>query len=180
MLRDGEQRVISVTPVSRGVLRPAILAFALVATIRYAADSLHGLVRYQGPLNVVLVGPVLVVVATRLWRWRSDKIHVTTQRIVVEYGVTRRIRTAVELRDVVFVRTQGGLGERLIGRGSVVIETVAGPWLVGTIRHPAALVRLIDAERLRRPESPWGYDDVVEPQFPWRSGDVQGIGWDRP
>ena len=179
VLRDGEQRVISVTPVSRGVLRPTILALAMVATIRYAVDSLHGLDRYQALLNVVLVGPVLVVVATRVWRWRSEKIHVTTERLVVEYGATRRVRTGVELRDVVMVRTQQGIGERLTGRGSVVIETVAGPWLVGTIRHPAALVRLIDAERLRRPESQWGYDDVVDPPFPWQHGDVQGIGWDR-
>ncbi len=179
VLRDGEQRVISVTPVSHGVLRPSILALALATSIRYAVDSVHGLDRYQGLLYVILVGPVLVLVATRAWRWRSHKIHVTSQRLVVEYGAIRRVRTSVELRDVVLVRTQQGLGGRLAARGDVVVETVAGPWLVGTIRHPAALVRLIEAERSRRPETPWGYDDVVDPPFPWQSTDAPGYGWER-
>ncbi len=179
VLRDGEQRVISVTPVSHGVLRPTILVLALATSIRYAVDSMHGLDRYQGPLYVILVGPVLVLVATRAWRWRSHKIHVTSQRLVVEYGAIRRVRTSVELRDVVLVRTQQGLGGRLAARGDVVVETVAGPWLVGTIRHPAALVRLIEAERSRRPESPRGYDDVVEPPFPWQRTDAPGYGWER-
>ena len=171
--------MISVTPVSHGVLRPTILVLALATSIRYAVDSMHGLDRYQGPLYVILVGPVLVLVATRAWRWRSHKIHVTSQRLVVEYGAIRRVRTSVELRDVVLVRTQQGLGGRLAARGDVVVETVAGPWLVGTIRHPAALVRLIEAERSRRPESPRGYDDVVEPPFPWQRTDAPGYGWER-
>ncbi len=178
-MRDGEQRVVSVTPVSRGVLRPTVLVFAMAASVRYAADSLHGLDRYQGLLYLLFVGPVLVLVATRVWRWRAQKIHVTSQRLVVEYGATRRVRSSVELRDVIVVRSQRGLGARLSGHGDVVDETVAGPWLVGTIRHPAALVRLIEAERSRRPDSPWGYDDVVEPSFPWTGHDVQRIGWDR-
>ncbi|MHB8334574.1 MAG: PH domain-containing protein [Acidimicrobiales bacterium] len=155
------------------------MALALATSIRYAVDSVHGLDRYQGLLYVIVVGPVLVLVATRAWRWRSNKIHVTSQRLVVEYGAIKRVRTSVELRDVVLVHTQQGLGGRLAARGDVVVETVAGPWLVGTIRHPAALVRLIEAERSRRPESPWGYDDVVEPPFPWQSTDAPGYGWER-
>jgi hypothetical protein len=71
------------------------------------------------------------------------------------------------------------LGGRIAARGDVVVETVAGPWLVGTIRHPAALVRLIEAERSRRPESSWGYDDVVDPPFPRQSTDAPGYGWER-
>ena len=164
---------------SHGVLRPTILALALATSIRYAVDSVHGLDRYQGLLSVILVGPVLVLVATRAWRWRSHKIHVTSERLVVEYGAIKRVRTCVELRDVVLVRTQQGLGGRLAARGDVVVETVAGPWLVGTIRHPAALVRLIEAERSRRPESTWGYDDVVDPPIPWQSTDAPGYGWER-
>lgn len=171
--------MVSVTPVSRGVVRPAIFVLAMAASVRYAVDSLHGLNRYQSVMDVVFVGPALLLLATRVWRWRAQKIHVTSQRLVVEYGVARRVRSSVELRDVLVVRSQQGLGTRLIGRGDVVVETMAGPWLVGTIRHPAALVRLIEAERAHRRESPWGYDDVVEPSFPWRGTDASGIGWER-
>ncbi len=167
------------TPLSRGVVRPAVLALAMSATIRYAVDNLHGLDRFQTPLYVALVGPVLLLVTTRIWRWRAHKIHVTSQRLVVEYGATRRVRTSIELGDLILIRTHQGVGERMFGRGDVVIETIAGPWLVGRVRHPAALVRLIEAERSRRHETPWGYNDVVEAPHSWREADAGGFGWDR-
>lgn len=179
VLRDGEERVISVTPLSRGVVRPVVLALAMSATIRYAVDVLHGLDRFQSLLYVAFVGPVLLLVTTRMWRWRAHKIHVTSQRLVVEHGAIRRVRTSVELGDIIIVHTHQGVGERMTGRGDVVIETMAGPWLVGRVRHPAALVRLVEAERSRRHESPWGYNDVVDAPDSWREADAGGFGWDR-
>ncbi len=171
-MRDGEERIVSVTPVSRGVLRPAVLALALAATVRYLVDTVHGLAHFQLMIAVVVVGPPVLVVAARMWRWRSHKIHITSHRVIVEGGVARRIRTGIDLRDVIAVRAVRGLGDRLTARGEVVLETAAGPWVVGRVRHPAALVRLIEGERSRRPESEWGYDDVVEPPDRWDVGDT--------
>lgn len=172
VVRDGEERIVSVTPVSRGVLRPVVLVLALAATVRYLVDTVHGVAHYQLVIVLVVVGPTVLVVATRIWRWRSHKIHITSHRVVVEGGVARHIRTGIDLRDVIAVRAVQGLGGRITARGEVVLETAAGPWTVGRVRHPAALVRLIEGERSRHRESTWGYDDVVVPPDRWDAVDL--------
>jgi hypothetical protein len=56
-------------------------------------------------------------------------------------------RSTVDLRDVVALRVDQRVSERLTRRGVVVLETNAGSIMIGKLRHPGALVRLIDAER---------------------------------
>lgn len=163
VVREDEVRIVTVTPVSRGVARPAWLTLALGASVRYAADSFRVVAHHQVLIGLVVVGPVAVVTLTRVWRWRTHKIHVTSQRVVAEGGVFRHVRVGVELRDVVAVRTTRGLGDRLTARGDVILETLAGPWVVGRVRHPAALVRLIEGERLERAAPSWAYDAVIDP-----------------
>jgi len=63
------------------------------------------------------------------------------------------------LRDVIALRVDQRVTERLARRGVVVLETNAGSVMIGKLRHPGALVRLIDAERAngqfdRRPTTP--------------------------
>jgi len=87
------------------------------------------------------------VALTRTWRWRSHKVHVTNERIVVEGGVLHHQRSTVDLRDVIALRVDQRVTERLARRGVVVLETNAGSVMIGKLRHPGALVRLIDAER---------------------------------
>ncbi len=163
--------MVSVTPVSRGVVRPTLLALALAVTVRYAADSTRLVAHHQVIIGVVVVGPVATVALTRAWRWRTHKIHVTSRRVVVEGGVFRHARTSMDLRDVVATRTTRGIGDRMTARGEVIVETIAGPWVVGRVRHPAALVRLIEGERSRLATSSWGYDEVVE-SAPWAATDA--------
>ncbi|HVB70576.1 MAG TPA: PH domain-containing protein [Acidimicrobiales bacterium] len=145
--RDGESRVVTVTPVSRGVARPAIIAVVLAALVEVGAHYWSWMHREAGWALLVLVGPPILVVATRTWRWRSHKIHVTSERVVTEGGVAKRYRQSVELRDVQAVRVEQGIRDRLIRRGSIYLETGAGTVAVGRVRHPAALVRLIERER---------------------------------
>lgn len=145
--REGEVRVISVTPVSRGVLRPCLLTITTLALIIDAGGRYATIHRAEDWLVVIFVVPLALVTATRVSRWRSHKVHVTNDRVVVEGGVLRHQRTSVELREVLATRVDQRLVERFARRGFVYLDTMAGPILLGLVRHPGALCRLIDAER---------------------------------
>jgi uncharacterized membrane protein YdbT with pleckstrin-like domain len=146
-LREGEVPVISVTPVSRGVLRPFLVTVTTMALIVVGASRYQLVHRFEEWLMLILVVPIALVTLTRTWRWRSHKVHVTNARVITEGGVLRHQRTSIELRDVVATRVVQRLGERLTRRGVVYVETALGPVSLGFVRHPGALCRLIDAER---------------------------------
>jgi membrane protein YdbS with pleckstrin-like domain len=168
--RDDETRVVTVTPVSRGVAKPAVVALVLAALVELGARYWSWMHREAGWALLVLVGPAIIVVATRTWRWRSHKIHVTSERVVTEGGVARRYRQSVELRDVHAVRVEQGIRDRMIRRGSIFLETAAGTFTVGRVRHPAALVRLIERERSASAPNRPPLDTVFEYEDPSARG----------
>lgn len=143
------------TPVSRGVVRPLLVCATTLAIVVVAADRFHLVHRYESLLAIVLVGPLAALTLTRAWRWRSHKIHVTNERVVTEGGALRHWRTSIDLSDIESVRVEQRLIERLSRRGTVLVETPSGTVLLGAVHHPAALCRVIDAER--------AYDDPGVP-----------------
>lgn len=155
-LREGEVTIISVTPVSRGVVRPSLVTVTTIALIVVVASRYQLVHRFEGWLLLVLVGPLVILSLTRTWRWRSHKVHVTNDRVVIEGGVLRHQRTSLEMRDVYATRVVQRISERLTRRGFVILETAGGAVAVGLVRHPGALCRLIDAERVgdERPSLP--------------------------
>jgi membrane protein YdbS with pleckstrin-like domain len=164
--RDGETRIVSVTPVARGLAAPCLTAVALAASVEVGAHYWPWLHREVGWALLVLVGPALILVATRTLRWRSHKVHVTSERILIEGGVARRYRQSVELNDVHVVRVERGVRDRLTRRGSIHLETPAGSVSLGRVRHPAALVRLIERERRVTTASRPPFDTVFEYEDP--------------
>lgn len=166
--REGEVRVISVTPVSRGVVRPFLLTVTTLAIIVEGSSRYSIVHRFEELLIVVLVLPMAAVTATRIWRWRSHKVHVTSERVIVEGGVLRHHRTAVELRDVLATRVDQRVSERLARRGYVYLETSGAAIPVGLVRQPSALCRLIDAERLAEYDAGFPLDTVFTYEDPER------------
>jgi uncharacterized membrane protein YdbT with pleckstrin-like domain len=164
--REGESPSISVTPVSRGVVAPLALALALGGLVVVGAQHWSVLRTREGWALLVVVAPVVVLLLTRTWRWRSHKVHVTNERLLLERGVTRRFHTSIEMRDVTAVRVEQGLGQRLRRRGSLFVETAGGTFHVGVVRHPSALARLIDAERTRVPVDRLAFDTVFDFEDP--------------
>lgn len=162
LLRDDEVHVISVTPVGRGIVRPLLVVILDAAIVQWSSHHVP-LVRSHYMLSLlVLVGPALVVVATRTWRWRSHKIHVTSERIVVEGGVARHFATSYELRDVVATRVNQRVGERMLRRGVVLLDFGEGPVFIGRIRHPTAFGRIIDRERRHHQREQFPLDTVFD------------------
>src|SRR5579863_3858075 len=160
VLREGEMRIISVTPVARGTARPCVAGIVLLGLVIFGAQHVSFIHDYELLFSLILAGPFAVVALTRTWRWRSHKVHITNERVVVEGGVLRHQRSAVDLRDVVALRVDQRVSERLTRRGVVVLETNAGSILIGKLRHPGALVRLIDAERANNLIEPVPFDTV--------------------
>jgi uncharacterized membrane protein YdbT with pleckstrin-like domain len=160
ILRDGEVKIISVTPVARGTVRPSLVGVVLLALVIYGSRHAHLIHQYEMWLVLIFAGPFAVVALTRTWRWRSHKVHVTNERIIVEGGVLRHHRSAVDLRDIVALRIDQRVSERLTRRGVVVLETNGGTIVIGKLRHPGALVRLIDAERANSQIDPVPFDTV--------------------
>lgn len=159
-LREGEVRIISVTPVSRGISRPVLAAVVLIVLVIFGGKHVHLVHEHELLLVAILAGPFAVVALTRTWRWRSHKVHVTNKRILVEGGVLHHHRSAVELRDIAAIRIDQRVSERLTRRGVIHLETVAGTISIGKLRHPGALSRLIDAERFNTETAPVAYDTV--------------------
>ncbi len=147
-LREGEVNIISVTPVSRGVVRPLLLTVTTLAIVLEASSRFSFVHDAEGWLLLILVAPMAVVTLTRTWRWRSHKVHVTNDRVIIEGGILRHHRAAIELVDVMATRVDQRMSERLTRRGYVYLDTAAGPIPVGLVRLPGALCRLIDAERV--------------------------------
>ncbi|HET9090542.1 MAG TPA: PH domain-containing protein [Acidimicrobiales bacterium] len=149
-VRDGEARVVSVTPVGRGLARPLLALVTAIVLVDYGAAHYSSVHAHRLLLGALLVGPSALLVITRVWQWRSHKIHVTSQRIVIEGGAVRHYLHSIEFMDVLATRVEQRVGERLSRRGELFVETLAGSMYVGRVRHPAALARLIDRERARR------------------------------
>jgi hypothetical protein len=145
--REGEVRIISVTPVSRGVIRPFLLTLTTLLLVVEGSARFVYVHRFEEALMLIGVLPLLLVTLTRTWQWRSHKIHVTSQRIIVEGGVLRHYQSAIEMRDVRATKVDQSVSERLTRRGYVYVDTTDATFPVGLIRHPAALCRLIDSER---------------------------------
>lgn len=180
LLREGEVRVISVTPVSQGVLRPLLVTLTTVALIIEGALRFHLVHRYQWWLALFLVTPFALLTLTRTWRWRSHKIHVTNSRVIIEGGVLRHHRTSIEMRDVLATRVDQRVRERLTRRGYVYLETAAGPLALGLVRHPGALCRLIDAERVAGDRESVPFDTVFTYDDPERHQlEVRPDEWQR-
>jgi len=160
--REDEVRIVSVTPVAVGLVRPALTALALAVLVQIGSFHVSFIHHHEAWFLLVLVGPALVIVATRTWRWRSHKIHLTNERLTVEGGVVRHYRSAVELADVYATRVDQRVHERLSRRGTVVLETAGGTFLVGRVRHPSALCRLIERERASHHDDRVPFDTVFE------------------
>jgi hypothetical protein len=164
--RDGEEPLVSITPVAQGLFRPFLSLVTAVVLVQFGADRVIFIRQHEWLLMLILAGPCLLVFLTRTWRWRSYKVRVTNERIVVEGGVARHFRSSVELRDVMSSRVEQRVTERLLQRGSVLLETAAGTMDIGLVRQPSALCRVIDLLRASYRSDGVPLDTIFEFEHP--------------
>ena len=135
------------TPVSRGVVGPLLMSVLVAAAVTVSAYTWSWAYRYAALLSALLVGPCAIVLGGRIWRWRSQKVVVTSQHIIQHAGVALRHRSSVELVDVSATHIEQRWFERLARRGHVTLETGAGSIVLDRVRRPDALWRVIDRQR---------------------------------
>ena len=112
--------IVLLRPLSRAVI------FAVLGAVGFAVGwpaSLAG---------AVLLAAAAVVATVAVWRWDRTHVVVTTEKVFLVHGVTRRRAAAVHLARVGAVEFEQSLPGRLLGYGTVVfgvleIEGVSQP-----------------------------------------------------
>lgn len=146
-LRPGETVIVRVTARPRGLAWPVVATLVavagVVATMHFWIAARH----WAALVTAVVIVPPSAVLGARLWRARSHKITVTSERVLASSGVARRHQASVLLRDVIAVHTEQSTLERLTRRGIVILDTPHGSLSLERCRRPDALARVIDFQR---------------------------------
>lgn len=113
-------------PHGRALILPALVLVLTMGVAGFAAASVPA-GRYQGwgrlAVAVVLVLLVLRTVVAPYLRWRTTTLLVTDRRIVVRRGVLRSTTRDVPLWRVADVVVERSLLQRLVGSGSLFVDT---------------------------------------------------------
>ena len=160
VLDNGEQIVRNLRPHWRRVVLPIVVLLVVIGLASYGWFALpSGSVRQ--PLRDVILAAALVIIVwwtvRPLLRWLTTRYVVTNRRVLMRNGVFSRTGRDVPLtrvNDVSFSRT---VVERLIGSGTLTIESAGdrGQVLLHDVPHVESVQRDIyrlvedEAQRLR-------------------------------
>ena len=92
----------------------------------------------------ILGAPVLAAAALlavrAVWRWERTRVVVTTEKVYVVGGTTRRRADAVRLRSIRSLGLEESLAGRVLGYGTVV----AGPLELDHVPRPRDVYQLVE------------------------------------
>jgi membrane protein YdbS with pleckstrin-like domain len=165
LLAPGENIVVEANPNWSILVRPvavsALIVAASAAVAVYWSTAPH--IAYYVLVTISLLA--LIWLCTHLLSWRSRLLVITTERVVYRSGVLRRTGREIPLDRVQDVTYHQTLFSRLIGAGTLIIESAgsSGKEPFPDIAHPAEMQslinRLITAQRTGVPfEDPAGGD----------------------
>jgi membrane protein YdbS with pleckstrin-like domain len=121
LLTDDEEVLTFFRPHWRVLLRPLVWAMVLAAVAGVAWAAL------DAPLDVVVVTGVvavwLLLSGRDVVRWWFTTYVLTTERIIVRRGMIARSGNEIPLENVVNVLFSQGVVQRLLGYGTLVIES---------------------------------------------------------
>lgn len=128
LLGDTERVVIHKHPHWKMLVLPVVALLVTVAVCAYlaslVADQSWHLIAW---IALAVVGALLVVWLTiaPLVRWRTTHFVVTTQRVLVREGVLTRSGIDIPLTRINSVQFRHSLFQRLLGCGTLVIESAS-------------------------------------------------------
>jgi len=164
LLAPGEEIFLEAHP-NWSILVPRLALFLLVL-----AGCVAGVVTWtraplwMGWVFLGVAGVCFLWVVAKVGVWRSTSLVLTNRRVVYRTGLLRRLGREIPLDRVQDVTYSQSLGERLVGAGSLRIQSAGagGDEPFPDIRHPAAVQSLIN--RLISPPAPApGYGSVTYP-----------------
>ena len=162
ILGDDEEVVRHLHPHWSTVSRPIVTFLLLVGASSFGAALVPAGDR-QGTLRLVVVGVALVLasllVALPLLRWRTTHYVITTHRLLQRVGVLARTGRDVGLSRITDVTYRQSVWDRVIGSGTVTIETAGegGPTVLTSVPDSSGVQQLLaqlveeDAGRGARP-----------------------------
>ncbi|HEV3380187.1 MAG TPA: PH domain-containing protein [Trebonia sp.] len=157
-LTAGEQSIEVLHPHWKVLVRPISVAFLVVAALLVVeviipSSSAAGIER----LALLAFAVVLLMwwLTIPLLRWQTTTYELTTRRVRIRDGILSRNGRDFPLSRIVNISYRTSLLDRLVGSGTVILETAGehGDLIMGEIPHiqriQAMLFQLVEDERLR-------------------------------
>jgi membrane protein YdbS with pleckstrin-like domain len=146
LLAPGEEIVVESFPNWSVLARPITLTIftiaACVAILVYWTSAPIWLLYLFG----IVAALAFCWLAGKVIAWRSRLLVITTNRVIYRWGIVRRTGREIPLERVQDVTYHQTLLERLVGAGSLTIESAGatGQEPFPDIRHPAEMQSLIN------------------------------------
>ncbi|HEY3107004.1 MAG TPA: PH domain-containing protein [Gaiellaceae bacterium] len=125
-LEPGEEIRLEERPHAAALIRPLgrALILALVGAILVLV----------APTSAGLLGALLLIAAaalalTAVWRWDRTHLVLTTDKLLVVYGIAQRRAAAVHLSRVGPVEMEQGVLGRMLGYGTVIAGQLEIPYV---------------------------------------------------
>jgi uncharacterized membrane protein YdbT with pleckstrin-like domain len=163
-LAPGETPVIAVHPHWKVLVRPVSVAVLIVAAALVAEVMIPwGGAAPLGPLVLAAVAVVLLMswLTVPLLRWRTTTYELTSRRLRMRSGIIARFGKDIPLSRVTDVSFETGILDRILGSGTLVVESPGEHGQVRLTEIPhvehlqATLFQLVEEERVRETASEW-------------------------
>lgn len=122
LLEEDERVVLRAQRHPGTLFTPAIVLFTVVTLAAYVVSLVDAPV-VHAVVGVAAGGAVLRLTVTPYLRWVTAKCVVTTDRLLVREGVLVRTEWDIPLDDVAEVTLERTGWQRLIGTGTLLVET---------------------------------------------------------
>ena len=165
LLAEDEEVVRHLHPHWLALVRPVLVLLLVAGGTSYAA-ALVPAGSAQGTARAVVAGLALVVLVVAVLRpvlrWRTTHHVITTHRVLLREGVLARRGRDIALSRIADVSYRQTLGQRLVGSGTLTIETAGdgAPTVLERVPGSAGvqqlLVALIGENADRRGAHPHG------------------------
>ncbi|MCC6222558.1 MAG: PH domain-containing protein [Thermoleophilia bacterium] len=130
-LAPGEHVRLSARPHGVALVRPLARALAWGAAGGAAVllgRPLHWLV---AALGAAAICAAALAALRAVWRWDRTVVVLTSEKLLVVYGIAKRRAAAVRLDRVQAVEVEQGLWGRLLGYGTLVAGNLEIPYVPG-------------------------------------------------
>jgi membrane protein YdbS with pleckstrin-like domain len=146
LLTPGEEVVVEAHPNWSILVRPVAIALVIVGgwvavTLLWGSEP-----TVVGYIFAAIAVLVVLWLVSQLVSWRARLLVITTTRVVYRWGIVRRTGREIPLDRVQDVTYHQSFIERLVGAGSLTIESAgkSGQEPFPDVRHPAELQSLIN------------------------------------
>ena len=163
-LAPGETPVIAVHPHWKVLVRPVSVAVLIVAATLVAEVMIPwGATTPLGPLVLAGVAIVLLMwwLTVPLLRWRTTTYELTSRRLRMRSGIIAREGKDIPLSRVTDVSFQTSILDRILGSGTLVVESPGEHGQVRLTEIPhvehlqSTLFQLVEEERVRATTPEW-------------------------